>query len=159
MMTTRPVKLIITIRYSLYTEKKMPTFADSNVSEVWRMIDFGWLDTTLKGKIYQHVKRAKYIHSGLILQWGQRKRKPKQRFLFLLGSVLLICKPVRHYRYDLRRAILITSQKIIDIVSDSTYQVPQVEFRLYSPFRTYIFFASSMGERDQWVQVMKTCVN
>jgi hypothetical protein len=30
-----------------------------------------------------------------------------------------------------------------------------VEFRLYSPIRSFIFFASSQQERDQWIDIMR----
>jgi len=83
--------------------------------------------------------------------------KNKKRYLFLVGRILIICKP-RVTKFRPKFYIGLSSRKDVAVVTDSQYKVPHVEFRVYGRW-TYIFFAQSQKERDYWVNEMQKYIN
>ena len=49
------------------------------------------------------------------------------------------------------------SLRLVD-VPDSTFEVPDVEFRLYAPTRTFIFLCVSPAEKKTWFSVIQACI-
>lgn len=83
--------------------------------------------------------------------------KNKKRYLFLVGRILIICKP-KGTKFRPKFYIRLSSRKDVAVVTDSQYKVPHVEFRVYGRW-TYILFAQSQEERDYWVDEMQKYIN
>jgi hypothetical protein len=83
----------------------------------------------------------------------------KERYLVLRGRIVLICKKKGKRCLSWKGATGLNSRKDIAVVSDSSYKVPNVEFRIYGPERTLIFFAPTVYERDMWVHEMQQSIS
>ncbi len=94
------------------------------------------------------------VLEGPVLQHKIGKKKPRKRYLFLCGSLLLITKPKGIDRFKMKAFIGLSSRKDVSIVTDSQYETPNVEFRVYGLY-TYILFAPTSQDRDRWIQEMQ----
>lgn len=97
------------------------------------------------------------VVEGPVLQHKMGKSKPRKRHLFLCGRLLIICKPKGMTKFKPKFSIMLSSRKDVSIVTDSQYEIPNVEFRLYGRW-TYILFAPTPQDRDRWVHEMQKFV-
>jgi hypothetical protein len=98
----------------------------------------------------------KYLdHSNPVLEGPVKMYdagKMKDRYLILSGHALFIGKKVSKRTIHYKKGIYLNQYRDVDVVTNSTYSVPNVEFRVYHPNVTFTFFAPSVYERDVWVQ-------
>lgn len=94
------------------------------------------------------------VYEGPILQHKMGKSKPRKRYIFLCGRLLIICKPKGMNKFNPKFSIILSARKDVSIVTDSQYKIPNVEFRVYGLW-TYILFAPTPQDRDQWVHEMQ----
>jgi len=103
----------------------------------------------------------KLVKEDSVMQYGVRKRKIKRRYLVLMGVILIICKELSNKgkgKYNPRWIIKLNSRISVAKVTDSSYNPSNVEFRLYSSIKTFIFFAESEMERDDWVDTLNDVI-
>lgn len=88
---------------------------------------------------------------GPVLQYKMGKKKPRKRYLFLIGKLLIITKRRWRDKFEPTFYVGLTERKNVAVVRDSQYKIPNVEFRLYGHY-THILFAPSSDDRDRWVE-------
>lgn len=127
---------------------KMPRLndLDPRVADIWSRL------SPRPRELGKVLGKLKYIREGDVIRYNPKTRKEKKRHLIQLGSVLLICKSLTENRYTVRWIIYLTERKMVAAVPDSSYKVPNVEFRVYSPINTFILFAKSHSDRDGWIE-------
>lgn len=96
---------------------------------------------------------------GEVLNYNTKERRTKLKYFFLFNDVLLITKREGPKKFWLK--VYITLQPTLKIadVPDSTYKVPNVEFRLYAPRRTFIFFCRTPANKESWINDIQSCIN
>jgi hypothetical protein len=128
-------------------QKEMQTSRRSN--DIWKQLspqpDF----------LKKHLDISEYVLEGPVKMYDPLTREVKHRYLILSGPVVLICKQKGKKNLSWKDATGLTSRKDVTIVTDSTYSEPNVEFRIYGPHRTFIFFAPTVYDRDAWVRAMQ----
>eukprot|EP01097_Dermamoeba_algensis_P003674 TRINITY_DN2529_c0_g1_i2.p1 TRINITY_DN2529_c0_g1~~TRINITY_DN2529_c0_g1_i2.p1 ORF type:complete len:325 (-),score=95.14 TRINITY_DN2529_c0_g1_i2:203-1177(-) len=84
-------------------------------------------------------------------------KKPSDYHLFLFNDVLLLAKKDGK-KYWLRIFCNLSSGNKVEEVKDSSYHIPNVEFRLYSPRKTIIFFAATPDEKQMWIKEIQMAI-
>ena len=73
--------------------------------------------------------------------------------------MLLITKREGPKKFWLKVYITLQPSLKVADVPDSSYKVPNVEFRLYAPRRTFIFFCRSSANKESWINDIQSCIN
>lgn len=95
---------------------------------------------------------------GEVLQYNQKERRPKLKYFFLFNDVLLITKREGPKKFWLKVYITLQPSLKVADVPDSAYRVPNVEFRLFAPRRTFIFFCKNQPSKDDWIRSIRACI-
>ena len=83
----------------------------------------------------------RFVREGPMLQWEAGKHKPK--YFFLFNDCMLITKKEGQKRYWLKVFVSLNPGIKVADVPNSSYRIPHVEFRMFAPKKSFIFFASS----------------
>lgn len=76
--------------------------------------------------------------------------------MFLFPGVLVIARRMPTGKYNPRWLVSLSARKAVSEVVDSQYFIKNVEFRVYSPLRTFTLFASDPSERDAWIRLINS---
>ena len=83
----------------------------------------------------------RFVREGPMLHWEAGKHKPK--YFFLFNDCMLITKKEGQKKYWLKVFVSLNPGIKVADVPNSTYKIPGVEFRMFAPKKSFIFFASS----------------
>eukprot|EP01098_Paradermamoeba_levis_P010371 TRINITY_DN435_c0_g1_i5.p1 TRINITY_DN435_c0_g1~~TRINITY_DN435_c0_g1_i5.p1 ORF type:complete len:363 (+),score=98.15 TRINITY_DN435_c0_g1_i5:87-1175(+) len=122
-----------------------------SVSRIYEML-------TPKPKELLGNPNRRFLREGPVKVFKADSKKPSDYCIFLFSDVLLLTKR-EGKKYWLRIFCNLSPGNRIEDVKDSTYHVPNVEFRLYSPRKTIIFFASSPEEKVSWMTTIQSAVD
>lgn len=121
--------------------------------DIWDKLTIQYLNF----KEFFYLENSKnLVLEGPILQYDKDKNRIIDRYLFLVGNLLIITKQKKD-KFKPKYFIGLTTKKCVSAVNDSEYKIPDVEFRVYG-WKTYIFFAKNKNERDMWVSAMEKYV-
>jgi SOS1/NGEF-like PH domain len=105
------------------------------------------------------TQSRRFVREGSILQWNAKERKHKPKYFFLFNDCMLITKKEAQKRYWLKVYISLNPGIKIADVTSSSYHIPNVEFRLFAPKRSFIFFASSSQVKRQWIDDIQASID
>jgi len=114
------------------------------------------------------VPGRRFVREGEMFYYNSDEKKVKPRFFFLFNDILLMAKPVDNGKYWLRYLFILKS--ILKIEDETTgwsdYNIqspgsdmPDVEFRLTTPKKVFIFFARTARDKNEWVRDLKIACN
>jgi len=97
----------------------------------------------------------RFIYEGDLVQYVPEDRKKKLRHVFVFNDSMLVTKKQGNRKYWPRILISFSTGLRCEEVEDSQNDIPGVEFRLYTPKKTIILFASTREERNLWVKMLR----
>nr|XP_020477451.1 FYVE, RhoGEF and PH domain-containing protein 6-like [Monopterus albus] len=94
-----------------------------------------------------------FLKEGLLLKLSRKIVQP--RMLFLFNDALLYTTPLQSGQYKLNKMLSLAGMK----VSKPSLEAYQNELNIESVERSFILFASSAIERDEWLQAISLAIS
>lgn len=99
----------------------------------------------------------RFIREGPILQWNPKERRHKPKYFFLFDQYLLVTKREGKKKYWLKVLIKLRPSIKVVFVKNSSYHIPGVEFRVYAPKKSFIFFGKTPAHTQGWIADLLWC--
>mmetsp|Transcript_37248 Transcript_37248/g.58654 ORF Transcript_37248/g.58654 Transcript_37248/m.58654 type:complete len:708 (-) Transcript_37248:123-2246(-) len=101
-----------------------------------------------------------FIREGEVSQWRPKERGMKRKFLILFDDTLVVCRRNNRTSYVTKIIFRLTAGTLkCALVSNSSYYIKGVEFRIWNKTRTFVFFGKSPSNALSWVRDIVYAMN
>jgi len=105
------------------------------------------------------VADRRFVREGDLTIFSERSKHHRVCHFFLFNDVMLQTTKEGSKKYKLEIFINLRFGLQVGDVPDSTYKIPNVEFRLYTRQKTVFLFAICEEDKHLWLSDLKQCIN
>jgi hypothetical protein len=101
-----------------------------------------------------------FIREGEVYQWRPKERRTKRKYLILFDDILVVCRKNNKKDFLTKIIFKLTSGTLkCALVSNSSYYIKGVEFRLWNSNRMFVFFGKHPSNALSWVRDIVYCMH